>query len=88
MTNGELKATEHRVIDLGQDRYSAPMFVEPHFDDLQYAKNLRTGDIWTGDDPIKPYGEYNMIYGGRQAEYNEITRDPRIDLCPNDKTWK
>ena len=29
-----------------------------------------------------------MIYGGRQSEYNEITRDPRIDLCPNDKTWK
>ena len=29
-----------------------------------------------------------MINGGRQAEYNEITRDPRIDLCPNEKTWK
>ena len=56
MTNGELKATEHRVIDLGQDRYSAPMFVEPNFDDVQYAKNLRTGQIWTGDDPVKPYG--------------------------------
>ena len=56
MTNGELKATEHRVIDLGQDRYSAPMFVEPNFDDQQYAKNLRTGQIWTGDDPVKPYG--------------------------------
>ena len=56
MTNGELKATEHRVIDLGQDRFSAPMFVEPNFDDIQYAKNLRTGQIWTGDDPVKPYG--------------------------------
>ena len=34
------------------------------------------------------FREYNMINGGRQAEYNEITRDPRIDLCPNEKTWK
>ena len=44
----ELPATIHRVIDLGQDRYSAPMFVEPSYSNQSYAKNIITGKQWTG----------------------------------------
>merc|ERR1711892_314960 len=80
MTNGELCATKHRVIDLGQDRYPVPMFVEPHFDDVKYATNIRTETIWTGQTKPLAYGVYNIMHGGRHAEYSEITRDPRIDL--------
>ena len=56
------------------------MFVEPHFDDVSYAKDIRTNKVWTGSEPPLKYGIYNMVHGGRQAEYSEITRDPRIDL--------
>ena len=56
------------------------MFVEPHFDDVEYATNIRTKTIWTGQTVPLPYGIHNIIHGGRHAEYSAITRDPRIDL--------
>ena len=56
------------------------MFVEPHFDDVEYATNIRTETIWTGQTKPLAYGVYNVMHGGRHAEYSEITRDPRIDL--------
>jgi isopenicillin N synthase-like dioxygenase len=31
ITNYQLKATLHRVIDIGNDRYSSPFFFEPHY---------------------------------------------------------
>ena len=30
-TEGRLKATKHRVVDLGKDRYSVPFFLEPSY---------------------------------------------------------
>ena len=48
MSNGMLPATIHRVMDLGQDRYSAPMFVEPCYANESYAKRLTTNNFWTG----------------------------------------
>ena len=30
-TGGRLKATKHRVVDLGKDRYSVPFFLEPSY---------------------------------------------------------
>jgi isopenicillin N synthase-like dioxygenase len=32
ITNYILKATLHRVIDIGEDRYSSPFFFEPHYE--------------------------------------------------------
>ena len=31
ITNYNLKSTLHRVIDIGEDRYSSPFFFEPHY---------------------------------------------------------
>ena len=31
ITNYSLKATLHRVIDIGNDRFSSPFFFEPHY---------------------------------------------------------
>lgn len=31
ITNYKLKATKHRVLDIGIDRYSSPFFFEPHY---------------------------------------------------------
>jgi len=31
ITNNELKATWHRVLDIGVDRYSSPFFFEPKY---------------------------------------------------------
>jgi len=31
ITNGTLKATQHRVLDIGVERYSSPYFFEPHY---------------------------------------------------------
>lgn len=31
ITNYKLKATLHRVLDIGVDRYSSPFFFEPHY---------------------------------------------------------
>ena len=31
ITNYILKATLHRVIDIGYDRFSSPFFFEPHY---------------------------------------------------------
>ena len=56
------------------------MFVEPHFDDISYATNIRTKQVWTESEPPLKYGIYNVVHGGRHSEYSEITRDPRIDL--------
>ena len=43
IVNGQFKATNHRVIDLGTDRYSVPFFFTPKFDaDISKAIN---GDI-------------------------------------------
>jgi isopenicillin N synthase-like dioxygenase len=32
ITNYILKATLHRVMDIGDDRYSSPFFFEPHYE--------------------------------------------------------
>jgi isopenicillin N synthase-like dioxygenase len=31
MTNMKIKATKHRVLDIGVTRYSSPFFVEPKY---------------------------------------------------------
>ena len=44
ITKYRLKATKHRVLDIGRERYSCPFFLEPKFDILIPA------DITVGKD--------------------------------------
>ena len=41
ITNYRLKATMHRVLDIGRERYSSPFFMDPKFS-AQIAENLLT----------------------------------------------
>ena len=75
MMGGRFKATRHRVLDIGVDRYSVPFFLEPSFD----------GDIglnWmskiTGDGPeheVEKYGPWllkQMKHIKKYSEYNVL----------------
>ena len=62
------------------------MFVEPSYEDILYSKNLRTGETWV-EKPVEKYGVFNLITGGRHSEYDQITRNPRIDLLPDRNVW-
>ena len=48
------------------------MFVEPHFNDTDYAKNIRTNKTWTSQETPLKYGIYNVMYGGRQRQSSKI----------------
>jgi len=58
-----LKATKHRVLDIGSERYSCPFFFEPHYKakipvDL---KNMEGETVIYGDwllEKIQEFGEY------------------------------
>lgn len=72
MTGYRLKATKHRVLDIGVERFSSPFFLEPHYL-ARIPTDLVTGDYQSvsevpseeshiyGDwliDKIRSYGEY------------------------------
>ncbi|TNV77061.1 hypothetical protein FGO68_gene7206 [Halteria grandinella] len=71
MTGYRLKATKHRVLDIGIERYSSPFFLEPHYlaripTDLLTGEYQSVGEV-TGEghiygdwliDKIRSYGEY------------------------------
>ena len=55
-TGGRIKATEHRVIDPGGERYSLPFFLEPgYFAKVPLSLSLK-------DDTVREESEY-MQYG-------------------------
>lgn len=66
MTGGRLRANIHRVLDLGEERISAPFFYEPNIDaDLV---DLTTGQKWSD----VPYGLW-MANGLKQyVEYKSL----------------
>jgi len=57
-------------MDLGQDRYSAPMFVEPCYDNHSYANNIVTNQQWTG----KTYGKFlsKLSFFCRKVDFIKI----------------
>ena len=64
MVNEKFKATNHRVIDLGTDRYSVPFFFEPAFDaDISKAVN---GDIIN-----TVYPKYGPWMTNRTSQFKE-----------------
>ena len=65
MVDGKFKATNHRVIDVGTDRYSVPFFYEMHFDG-DVSKSLSGKEINT----IKKYGPWMTNRTSMFAEYS------------------
>jgi isopenicillin N synthase-like dioxygenase len=55
-TNYKLKATKHRVLDIGLKRYSAPFFLDPKFTTL-VPNNLLAPDEEQTEPPII-FGEW------------------------------
>jgi isopenicillin N synthase-like dioxygenase len=66
MMNGRFKATRHRVLDIGIDRYSVPFFLEPEYDSnvgvnymskyikggpqAKHGKEIAIGMVWRCND--------------------------------------
>jgi len=67
MTGHRYKATYHRVIDLGTDRFSAPFFFEPHFD-ADVSKTIYGKSI-TGVGEYKKYGPWMTNRTSMFVEY-------------------
>jgi len=66
MTGGQLRSTIHRVLDLGEERISAPFFYEPNVDaDLV---DLTTMEKWSD----VPYGLWMVQYVKKFVEYNSL----------------
>ena len=56
ITNFKLKATKHRVLDIGVERYSSPYFFEPYY-------NARIPSTILENDQIDEKQEEGFIYG-------------------------
>ena len=56
ITNFKLKATKHRVLDIGVERYSSPYFFEPYY-------NARIPSTILENDQIDDKQEEGFIYG-------------------------
>lgn len=65
MVDGKFKATNHRVIDLGRDRYSVPLFYEMHFDG-DISKSLGGKTI---NPKLSKYGPWMTNRTSMFAEY-------------------
>ncbi len=61
ITNGKLKATKHRVLDIGVERYSSPYFFEPHYC-AQIPKSI-TNDKFIANNIKQTEADENFIYG-------------------------
>ena len=57
ITNYKLKATMHRVVDIGCERWSSPFFMEPRFDAKIPADILKEVDDAEKQEAIE-YGVY------------------------------
>lgn len=57
---GRFKATRHRVVDYGKERYSVPFFMEPgyHADIGQFAKEVGQRDSHTEEHEPTQYGPW------------------------------
>ena len=64
ITNYKLKATKHRVLDIGVERFSSPFFFEPNYSakiPSTLSDDTATTDIIYGDwliDKMREFGEY------------------------------
>lgn len=79
MTGGRVKATKHRVKDIGRDRYSVPFFFEPGYHSqvppyLPVAGSQNRSLSLVSDLPGSyQYGVWVMERNKRYVEYQDIS---------------
>lgn len=70
ITNFKLKATRHRVLDIGDERYSSPFFFEPNYNARIPSSIVENGEEkdeliygdWVIGKMIENFGEFkNML---------------------------
>ncbi|XP_045203129.2 uncharacterized protein LOC123556455 [Mercenaria mercenaria] len=79
MLGGKFKATRHRVIDIGIDRYSVPFFLSPRFDGDIGVNYLST---YTGEGPKhvpEKFGPWVLHRMKHEQKYFEYKVLPEID---------
>lgn len=64
ITNNRVKATMHRVIDIGVERFSHPFFLEPH-----YSAKIPTNILVDHPNEYIVYGDY--LVGKMTSKYSE-----------------
>jgi len=69
MTGGRLRSTIHRVLDHGEERMSAPFFLEPGWD--KELCDFGTGERWSE----KLYGRWMIDYVKKFVEYKNLPSD-------------
>ncbi|OWF49504.1 gibberellin 2-beta-dioxygenase 4-like [Mizuhopecten yessoensis] len=75
MMGGRFKATRHRVVDIGVDRYSLPFFLEPKFDG-DIGENFMTKATGEGNTHVPeqygPYVIHTMKHVKKYFEYRTL----------------
>ena len=64
ITNNRVKATMHRVIDIGVERFSHPFFLETH-----YSAKIPTNILLNHPNEYIVYGDY--LVGKMTSKYSE-----------------
>lgn len=79
MMGGRFKATRHRVIDIGVDRFSVPFFLEPSFDG-DIGLNFMTKTTGVGEEhKVEKYGPWALYQMKHLKNYFEYRIMPEID---------
>lgn len=78
ITGYTLKATKHRVLDIGVDRYSSPFFLEPRYAARIPNSLMTTNDTTDGSAPEElVYGDWLIEKIRQFAEYTHFTKTKR-----------
>lgn len=79
MMGGRLKATRHRVIDIGIDRYTSPFFFTPHFH-ADIGVNFMSKATGQGPEHVpEKYGPWVLNVIKHQKKYFEYRVLPELD---------
>ena len=81
ITNFKLKATKHRVLDIGIERFSSPFFLEP-----KYLASIPSNMLSLEDEQVEPpihYGEWIVKKLATYAEWKSFVLPDKSNRCRN-----
>ena len=89
MTSGRIKATEHRVREIGRERYSVPFFFEPGYHaqvplhlPLENIQHMSLSSISDLNLPGNyQYGAWMMTRSKQFVEYRALTEEQTPHYC-------